>query len=128
MDQKWPNVPWDSRTYFYFNGEGQLVYPGPEGEIYSSVRLENFRDGMDDYEYLYKLKELLSKYEGNMTDPELKSYRQLLYPEDYLLHKYPREIKRTLENTLRYPDQPEKILDTREKIAKAIEQLQMKSK
>ena len=124
LDEKWPNVPWDSRTYYYFNGEGQLVYPGPDGIPYSSVRLENFRDGMDDYEYLYKLKELLSKYEGNNTDPELNAYRQLLYPEDYLLYKYPRKIKVTLENTLRYPDQPEKILDAREKIAMAIERLQ----
>jgi len=128
MDQKWPNIPWDSRTYYYFNGEGQLVYPGPDGTPYSSVRLENFRDGMDDYEYLYLLKELLSKYEGNTTDQELKTYRQLLYPEDYLLFKYPRKIKVTLENTLRFPDQPEKILDTREKIARAIEDLQMKTK
>ena len=123
MDEKWPNVPWDSRTYYYFNGEGQLVYPGPDGIPYSSVRLENFRDGMDDYEYLYILKELLIKYEGNSTDPELNEYRQLLYPEDYLLYKYPRKIKVTLENTLRYPDQPERILDTREKIAKAIEKI-----
>jgi len=128
MDQKWPNVPWDSRTYYYFNGEGQLVYPGPVGTPYSSIRLENFRDGMDDYEYLFLLKELLSKYEGNNTDPELKAYRQLLNPEDYLLYKYPRKIKVTLENTLRYPDQPERILDTREKIAMAIEKLQVKNK
>ena len=124
LDEKWPNVPWDSRTYYYFNGEGQLVYPGPDGIPYSSIRLENFRDGMDDYEYLYKLRELLSKYEGNNTDPELNAYRQLLYPEEYLLYKYPRKIKVTLENTLRYPDQPEKILDTREKIARAIEVIQ----
>jgi hypothetical protein len=123
MDQKWPNVPWDSRTYYYFNGEGQLVYPGPDGATYSSVRLENFRDGMDDYEYLYRLKELLSKYEGNITEPELNAYRQLLYPEDYLLYKFPRKIKVTLENTLRYPEQPERILDTREEIALAIEKL-----
>ena len=124
LDEKWPNVPWDSRTYYYFNGEGQLVYPGPDGATYSSVRLENFRDGMDDYEYLYRLKELLLKYEGNKTDPELNAYRQLLYPEDYLLFKYPRKIKVTLENTLRYPEQPEKILDIREKIAIAIEKIQ----
>jgi hypothetical protein len=123
MDQKWPNVPWDSRTYYYFNGEGQLIYPGPDGIPYSSVRLENFRDGMDDYEYLYLLREVLSKYESNTADPELKAFRQLLYPEDYLLYKYPRKIKVTLENTIRYPDQPERILQNREKIAKAIEKL-----
>ena len=126
MDQKWPNVPWDSRTYYYFNGEGQLVYPGPDGIPYSSIRLENFRDGMDDYEYLFRLRELLSRNENNTIDPELNEFRQLLYPEDYLLYKYPRKIKVTLENTLRYPDQPERILDTREKIAMAIEKLQMR--
>jgi hypothetical protein len=54
----------------------------------------------------------------------LNEYRQLLYPEDYLIYKYPRKIKVTLENTLRYPDQPELILDTRQKIAQAIEYLQ----
>lgn len=124
MDQKWPNVPWDSCTYFYFNGEGQLVYPEPDGIPYSSIRLENFRDGMEDYEYLFRLKKLLSKYENDTTSAELNEYRQLLYPEDYLLYKYPRKIKVTLENTLRYPDRPERILGTRQKIAMAIEQLQ----
>lgn len=123
MDKKWPNVPWDSRTYHFFDGEGQLVYPGPDGVPYSSVRLENFRDGMDDYEYLYRLRDLLSFFKDS-NDPELNSFRQLLSPEDYLLYKYPRNTKMTLENTLRFPDQPEKILETRKKIAEAIEILQ----
>jgi hypothetical protein len=52
LDQKWPNVPWDARTYHNFHGEGHLVYPGRDGATYSSIRLENFRDGMEDYEYL----------------------------------------------------------------------------
>lgn len=124
MDQKWPNVPWDSRTYYYFNGEGQLIYPGPDGIPFSSIRLENFRDGMEDYEYLFRLRELISKVGYDSTNTVLNECRQLLSPEDYLLYKYPRKIKVTLENTLRYPDQPERILDTRQKIALAIEQLQ----
>jgi hypothetical protein len=91
---------------------------------YSSIRLENFRDGMEDYEYLFRLRELLSKFGNDTTNTILNEYRHLLNPEDYLLYKYPRKIKVTLENTLRYPDQPERILDTRQKIALAIEQLQ----
>jgi hypothetical protein len=124
MDQKWPNIPWDSRTYYYFNGEGQLVYPGADGIPYSSIRLENFRDGMEDYEYLYRLRELLAKPGIDTTNNEINEYRQLLYPEGYLLFKYPRKIKVTLENTIRYPDQPERILNARHKIATAIEELQ----
>ena len=122
MEQKWPNIPWDSRTYYYYNGEGQLVYPGPGGATYSSIRLENFRDSMEDYEYLYKLSELLAA--NNQDDPEINGYRQLLKPDEYLLIKNPRKIKVTLENTIRYPDQPEKILEYKEKIALAIEKLQ----
>jgi len=127
MDHKWPYIPWDYRTYYYYNGEGQLVYPGPGGVVYSSIRLENFRDGMEDYEYLCKLRELLLAAYNNQDNPEMNEFRQLLKPEDYLLIKNPRKIKVTLENTLRYPDQPEKILETREKIAEAIEKLQNKN-
>ncbi len=123
LDRKWPNVPWDSRTYYYYNGEGQLVYPGPDGATYSSVRLENFRDGMEDYEYLFMLRELLSAPGNDADNPELNAYRQLLKPEDYLLIKNPRKIKVTLENTLRFPDQPELILERRNMIASAIEKL-----
>lgn len=124
MDKKWPNVEWDSRTYHFFNGEGQLVYPGPKGIPYSSIRLENFRDGMDDYEYLFKLKELLSVHDKESSDSRFNEYRKLLYPENYLLHKYPRQIKVSLENTLRYPEDPEHILEVRNKIAEAIESIQ----
>ncbi len=124
MSEKWPNVPWDSRSHEYFDGEGQLIYPGVDGITYSSIRLENFRESMEDYEYLYKLKELLSGFDKDTQDPKLNAYRQLLNAEDYLLYKYPKDIKATLENTLRYPDQPERILEARYKIAKAIEDLQ----
>ena len=79
---------------------------------------------MDDYEYLYRLRELLGKYKENSNDATLNEYRQLLNPEEYLLYKYPRKIKVTLENTIRHPGQPELILETRQKIAFAIEDLQ----
>ena len=32
--------------------DGSLVYPGANLEVYSSLRFESFRDGMEDYEYL----------------------------------------------------------------------------
>lgn len=38
------------------NGMGNLVYPGPEGKLYASLRLENLRDGIEDYEYYALLK------------------------------------------------------------------------
>jgi hypothetical protein len=57
--QRWPDIPWDSRTFGKHNGDGQLIYPGLSGEPYSSVRLEVIRDGLEDYEYLHALRTLM---------------------------------------------------------------------
>ncbi len=124
MDQKWPNVLWDSRTFHDFHGEGQLVYPGPNGQFYPSVRLETFRDGMDDYEYLFKLRELLSNPKKSKEEGIYLDAQKLLNVGESLLIKYPEDVQSTLENTIRYPNEPERILELREKIAEAIERLQ----
>jgi len=124
MNEKWPNTKWDSRTYMDFHGEGQLVYPGPDGACIPSLRLEIFRDGMDDYEYLYRLKELLEKCEQKNISIDLNPYRQLLKLEEYLLVKYPEDLTMTQENTIRYPDQPLRFFETRDNLAIAIEELQ----
>ena len=42
------------------HGEGLLLYPGPEGPL-SSLRLENVRDGLEDYEYYALLESLLER-------------------------------------------------------------------
>ncbi len=51
-------------TYWvrYPNGDGFLIYPGGPLDYdapVSSIRLENARDGVEDYEYLYRLRELV---------------------------------------------------------------------
>jgi hypothetical protein len=65
MDIKstWPQNPWKSyiisvitQQRVYKNGMGNLMYPGPAGKIYPSLRLENVRDGVEDFEYLTQLK------------------------------------------------------------------------
>jgi hypothetical protein len=124
MNEKWPYRRWDSRTYMDFHGEGQLVYPGPEGKCIPSMRLEIFRDGMDDYEYLYRLRELIDQCEQKKVDTDLNPYRQLLKVEEYLLVKHTEDFVVTQENTFRYPNQPEKFIESRKQIAKAIETLQ----
>jgi len=60
--KKWPDVEWDTYAFSSsansYNGDGQLVYPGPDMNPYGSIRLENIRDGIEDYEML----NLLSMY------------------------------------------------------------------
>ena len=65
------------------NGDGFLVYPGKEygvkGPI-STLRLESIREGMEDYEYLYLLEQLLSKAtETYGVNVELNDYIGTLY-------------------------------------------------
>lgn len=52
---------WKSNTFLDYNGDGYLTYPSPDGSALSSQRLENMRDGFEDYEYLYLLKKLDDK-------------------------------------------------------------------
>ena len=124
ISEKWPNSAWDSRTFMDFHGEGQLIYPGPHGKCIPSMRLEIFRDGLDDYEYLYLLRELVQKCEAMDLNIDMNAYKQLLKVEEYLLVKYPEDLTTTQENTIRHPEQPALFLETREKIARAIEKLQ----
>ena len=45
------------------NASGTMVYPGPPPnyDLIPSMRLANLRDGMEDYEYLFMLRERLKR-------------------------------------------------------------------
>jgi hypothetical protein len=51
-------VPWDPNTFGRYNGDGYLLYPGPDGVPYPSIRLRALRDGFEDYEYMWILNSL----------------------------------------------------------------------
>ena len=58
-----PIVSWTDKYNGYLDGDGQLYCAGPPnvGPL-PTIRLENIRDGLEDYEYLWMLAEL----EGNV--------------------------------------------------------------
>ncbi|MCC6490092.1 MAG: DUF4091 domain-containing protein [Candidatus Hydrogenedentes bacterium] len=58
---RWPEVPWNTWTYLNCSGDAQYIYPGPEGEFWSSVRMEILRDSFEDYDYLALLREARNK-------------------------------------------------------------------
>ena len=63
--KRWPDVPWTFKKWLYPPGEGYLYYPGRNDTPWPSLRLENWRDGMEDYEYLTLLKNNLHKLSSN---------------------------------------------------------------
>jgi len=76
-EPRWPEGPWDPATFVNqqggrHHGDGQLLYPGPDRQPLSSVRLENFRDGLEDYEYLWLLRDAVGKLKAKGgADPQL---------------------------------------------------------
>ena len=61
---RWPDIPWNTFTFRLYNGDGHLIYPGPDGKPWGSVRLEIIRDGIEDYEYFWLLKNMFEKVEA----------------------------------------------------------------
>jgi Domain of unknown function (DUF4091) len=52
---------YDPVTFLTTAGDGSLFYPGPDGPM-ASIRIENFRDGMEDYNLLWTLRRALSEH------------------------------------------------------------------
>ena len=82
-----PRSPWIANSFGRYNGDGYLIYPGAEGKPWSSIRFEAFRDGLEDYEYLWTLNDLMTKVEASKkTGPAVDAARKLLTIDD-LVHE-----------------------------------------
>ncbi|MCH5376138.1 MAG: DUF4091 domain-containing protein, partial [Planctomycetes bacterium] len=76
---------------FWGNGDGRFLYPplaasvpgksGSEPVIappVSSIRWEMLREGVEDYEYLYLLRDLLAQKQGSLGNQQARHYSNLL--------------------------------------------------
>ena len=71
-----PFTDWVAASCFGFNGEGCIAGVGPDGIPLPTVRLENFRDGLEDYAYVSLLKEKIARRGGN--DAWLRRAKELV--------------------------------------------------
>lgn len=55
-----PRTDWDPASFQINNGDGSIMCAGPNGPL-ATIRLENIRDGIEDYEYNLLLRDLLRK-------------------------------------------------------------------
>ena len=130
-----PNPYEDPASYLYGsrpeekktwgNGDGRFLYPplaaatpgasgsGPVIEPpVSSIRWEMLREGIEDYEYLWLLRDLIAKKRPQLTAEQTKTYQSLL--------KVPEGITRDMTT---FTTDPQPIYARRTAIAEAIEQL-----
>ena len=54
-----PFTDWDPRSWTIYHGDGSWTCAGPDGTPLPTIRLENFRDGLEDYAYAKILEEKL---------------------------------------------------------------------
>jgi hypothetical protein len=59
-----PFTDWDPRSWTTYHGDGSWICVGPDGTPLPTIRLENFRDGLEDYAYARILEETIKKVEA----------------------------------------------------------------
>jgi hypothetical protein len=113
--------PGDWSWVRYPNGDGFLAYPGAsighDGPV-SSVRLEQAREGMEDYEYLYLLRDLVARAKAAKKDVKTAEEALALASKPVSI---PNAGGRYSTKILPRPDA---VFEARQAVAKAIEQLQ----
>lgn len=110
---------------FWGNGDGRFLYPplaaavpgasGPGPVLQppvSSLRWEMLREGIEDYEYLYLLRDLLAKHRDRLSPERAKQFESLL--------QVPETITRDMTT---FTTDPVTIYTHRKAVAEAIEQL-----
>lgn len=120
-EARWPAVPWKPATWRNdagnpHHGDGQLIYPGPDGVPYSSVRLENLRDGIEDYEYLWLLRSHVARLKKAAVPAHaalLAEAKQALVLDDALV-----------KDLTHFTDNPQLVRQKRAEVARLIERLQ----
>ncbi|MCL5099213.1 MAG: DUF4091 domain-containing protein [Candidatus Omnitrophica bacterium] len=110
----WPDIPWD--TVESRSGDGHLVYPGPDGRFLSSFRLENIRDSVEDYEYLWLLDQLVQRLEKK----DKHGFASLFASSKEVLAIDPEVVGGTSQYTL----DPNRLLAARRTLAAKIVQVQ----
>lgn len=92
---KGPYTDWNPFTGVS-NGDGSIICPGPDGPL-TTIRFENFRDGIEDYEYYVLLeKAIAAARERGVPDARLESAEALLtVPEKLVkaLNDYSRDVR-----------------------------------
>jgi hypothetical protein len=76
-----PLSTWDPRTWGNVAGDGSLFYPGRNGPM-PSQRLQNFRDGMEDYNLLVELRKAVGNASADADPDQLALAKRLLTAND----------------------------------------------
>ena len=83
-----PYTTWNTRSWGKYNGDGHLLYPHQTGPV-TSIRMENWLDGLEDYEYLnllqQRIEQLYSNGQTGQADRICEQFREYALPGNNLV-------------------------------------------
>ena len=109
-----PFTDYDPRSWTTYHGDGSWTCPGPNGTPLATIRLENFRDGLEDYAYAKLLEDAVRQVKANAALRE--SREQWLTAAEALL-AVPDSVAKSLTE---YTRDPEDVYRWRRGMAEAI--------
>lgn len=106
-----PFTDWDPRSWTIYHGDGSWTCAGPDGTPLPTIRLENFRDGLEDYAYARILEEALAAAANSSFADWAQRARAAL--------AVPREVAATLTD---FTNDPAVLYRWRDEMADLIEE------
>lgn len=111
-----PFTDWEPRSFEAYHGDGSWVCAGPDGIPVPTIRLENFRDGLEDYAYAKLLEEKLRAVESGKC--KVRSDGGVWISRAKAALDVPREVVDSMTN---YTDNPAVLYRWRDEMADLIE-------
>jgi len=104
-----PFTDWNPRSWTSYHGDGSWTCMGPGGMPLATQRLENFRDGLEDYAYALELERKLAASRHPAGDWAKRARDLLAVPQDVMV------------SMTDYTDDPVAVLRWRDAMADMIE-------
>ncbi|MBE3069116.1 MAG: DUF4091 domain-containing protein, partial [Planctomycetes bacterium] len=117
--RRWPDKPFHPRGWGDTNGDGMLFYPGTDGPV-SSVRFENIRDGIEDWESHLVLRDTVDALAAKAAaDPTLGAKAEPVLARARAVLAVPDEV--CGQDFTHWTWEPEVLLAARGRLGEAIE-------
>ena len=117
--RRWPDKPFCPRGWGETNGDGMLFYPGRDGPI-SSLRFENIRDGIEDWESHQVLADYVTALKDKVKrQPSLAAKARTLLARAEAVLRVPGDV--CGEDFTQWTWEPQVLLQARRNLGETIE-------
>jgi hypothetical protein len=111
-----PFTDWNPVSWTTYHGDGSLLCSGPGGKPVPTIRLENYRDGMEDFAYVCILEEIVRQQDAKRA--ELSEFQRQWLAEATAALAVPETLVKTMSE---YSHDPQVLYAYRDKLGDLID-------